>query len=716
VPDREPIERNGTTLEQAVRNAFNELAFHGELGRGRLVVRMPDTFSGEPRTLSLATGDASTAIVRRRLADLATTLLIMSIVVPGVGEVSAVIAAGLAVERLARRAVNGTLRLDAEAVSDTLAILGAVAQGAQLVGRLRVVRAGDSFIAALREGDQAAIQAAAEALDSARRAGKILDATNTVVNVGGLLWGDAVALRELAQIEQDELDGVISHADARRKRAGILGAAIRDHGIMLHGMLRPQGADRASGREDAPPERVAPDARPRDNETIAEPELERRARDAAAAQLDTTPAEPARDGVRARFRTPDRLHEIFILNDGRIFRCSLTCAQLRTWYDPYLKGQTDAARQHEATQLHDELTALEQRTGAGENTPALEQAIGALDVKMREFIAPDLSTELAGVFQGRTGPDGRPLLAAGQRLLTVDQARNLLRFFGVDEIQAMAGNDGFRSADGLRRLANRPDATLLAFREALRAYPGDALAMRGLTETMDATGYAEAALVTAYNRAVQLKNQYGTRISGEIVERCVRAAAGGVDAAQAEVEVQTGIRLLEAQTPLGAGLEIQGLLELGGKKQPEYAVTTPEGRRLVEAKRVTGTAGEALTPTTLGNNLRKALSQIRAETRPDDAGGLVTLDARPATPTDLDVAAVEAMVMTKLRDGIKPDSTGAPRGTNVEFIEILYRDASGADAMIVLRVSYTTTTDGSGATRVTPNVTRVVPAPPVPTP
>src|SRR5207248_6370769 len=121
VPDRPPIDRNGATREQAVRNAFYELAMHSSLGRGQLLVRMPDTWTGGPAgTFPVETGDASTAIVRRRLQDLATALLILSIWVPGVGQVAAVIGAGLAVERIARRVANGTFRIDAESISDTL--------------------------------------------------------------------------------------------------------------------------------------------------------------------------------------------------------------------------------------------------------------------------------------------------------------------------------------------------------------------------------------------------------------------------------------------------------------------------------------------------------------------------------------------------------------------------------------------------------------------
>lgn len=449
VPDREPIERNGSSREQAVRNAFNELAFHGDLGRGRLVVRMPDTWTDGPRELSLQTGDASTAIVRRRLQDLATALLVLSLVVPGVGEASAVIAAGLAVDRLARRALNNTLRLDAESVSDTLAILGAIAQGAQLIGRLRVHRAGQSFIATVRTGDEAAIQTAVRTLETARRTGRVLDVTSLITNVGGLVWGDLVTLDRLAQIQQDELDGRITHAAARRQRAEMLAAAVRDHGIMLAGMLRPQQADRVSGVEPPPRESTPPTSErsspaegtpPRQTETIPEPELERRAQQAAVPRANGQPVETRPEGVRSRFRTPDNLHEIFILNDGRIFRCSLTCAQLRTWYNSYFTAQPEGTRRQEATQLDGELQSLERRAAAGENTEALRNEIAALDVHMREFIAPDLGRELQSKFASHLRP--------GEPLLTDAQMRTLLRVMNVDAIQAIP------DVASVRQLAN----------------------------------------------------------------------------------------------------------------------------------------------------------------------------------------------------------------------------------------------------------------------
>jgi hypothetical protein len=484
VPDRPPIDRNGSSREQAVRNAFQEMAFHGDLGRGRLVVRMPENWTGAPREFSTPTGDASTAIVRRRLQDLATALLILSVVVPGVGEVSAVIAAGLAVERLISRALAGNLRLDAESVSDTMAILGAVAQGAQLVGRLRIARAGQSFIAAARTGEEGALRTAVAALETARAAGRILDATAMVTNIGGLIWGDLVTLNRLAQLQQDEMDGTVTHSAARRQRAEMLAGAIRDHGVMLAGMLRPHGADRASGSSEATPHPDAPvsdtvgrgQSPERLNETIQEPELERRATEATHGATGDQHTAPPPEGVRARFRTPDLLHDIFILNDGRIFRCSLSCTQLRGWYDPYLRQQPEGSSRHTAaTELDAALQALETRAAGGENTPALNEAIGALDVRMREFIAPDLAADL------QRGAETRRLVGRGENFLTLEQTRSLLRILNIDEIHALVGEGGARSAAEVRQMADLWGEVIN------RATPADVVRLRELNQRIRPT-------------------------------------------------------------------------------------------------------------------------------------------------------------------------------------------------------------------------------------
>jgi hypothetical protein len=460
VPDRSPIPGSGANLDAALNRALEGLAESG-LGRGYLVVRLPVTWPGGARELPpIRTLDGPTQVVRRRLADLASALMVLSLVVPGAGEVSMVIGAALAVERLISRAINGTLRLDAESISDTLAVLGAIAQGAQLIGQLRVVKASKSFIAAAKIEKLAGLEAAAAELDSALTAGKILRATSTVLNVGGLIWGNLVSIDQMAKLQQDEIEGRISHAEARRRRADMLASAITSNGVMLAGVLRPHGAGRAAGTEQPLPERVAPEGAPGrgDTETLAESELERRAAESAAPKAPGSPTEVPPKGVRSKFKTPDGEHTIFILNNGTVIRCS-SCAHLRTWYDSYLKSQPEGARRQRATQLDSRLQALEDRaagdaTTPAENTPALNEALGKLDIALREFIAPDLAAEL------QRSSESRKLVKPGEQFLNKDQVRHLLKFFNVDEIQALTGPDGLPSAESIRRFASRPEEFL----------------------------------------------------------------------------------------------------------------------------------------------------------------------------------------------------------------------------------------------------------------
>jgi hypothetical protein len=451
VPDREKIDREGKTLEEAVANVFEMFRKNGDLGPGMLFVRMPENWKG-PREFSLRVSASGGAVVKKRLEDLATVLLVMSMVVPGVGEISMALAAGLAAERLISRALNHSLRLDAEAVSDTLAILGAVAQGAQLVGNLRIATKGDAFIGALRSTEQGALEAAAAELQAALKLGKVVSVTSTVVNAGGLIWGDLVMVKRFSDIQAAEMNGKISHSEAARQRADMLANAIIQHGVMLHGMLQPEGADSAGGeppKTDTPgksvdgPKQIDPAKAP---ETIPESELEQRAATPAKTGPDNQPT-PKKDNVRARFRTPDNLHDIFILDDGRIFRCSLLCSQLKDWYDPYLKRQPEGSRRERATDLAGQLDALDARAKAGEQSAALNDAIGKLDVAMREFIAPDLARELQHAAESRKG------VKPGETYLTEGQVRGLLKFFNLDEIVKFTGPDGMPSAKQVRDMA-----------------------------------------------------------------------------------------------------------------------------------------------------------------------------------------------------------------------------------------------------------------------
>lgn len=687
-PDSAPIDRNGATLEQAVRNCFTELGGHGGLGRGRLAVRMPADFPGSLPEFVIATADESTAVVKRRLQDLASVLLLLGLFVPGLGEVSAVIAAGLAAERLIERAMNGTLRVDAEMVGDSLAILGAAAQGAQFIGRLRVARSANAFVTAWKDADLPALVKAAEAFEAARKTGQTLETISHLTNLGGLMWGNLVALHELGELADQELSGTLSHSEARRRRAEILLGALRDNAIMFAGAERAQKSlqegKSAPAAEERPAGKPGPEERPagksasEEGKSIPESELQGK-----AAQPKDASAAPAKDRVRARFPTPDGLHEIFVLEDGRIFRCSTSCAELRTWYDGFLKGQSEATRQATAKSLDAELAMLEAREKAGENTKEVTDAIGALDVKMRDFIAPDLAKELTAA-----GKAAGMKMSGLTEVLTEAQVRRLLTFLDIDAIRALVGPDGLKDAQKLKRFANRPEAVLREYRRALDSYGAhDAEAMQGLMATVSNDRHTPAMLEAGYKQASELKTKYGDRITGEIIERCVRAA-GAADAKQAAAEVALAVDILEGRTPLGGDQKLHGIKSSDTDRRPEYAVTadgTP--RRLAEVKRLEGAAGAPLGDNQIERNLRSALGQLRAETQPGDAPGLVRIDGRGAGPTHLVEPDLRQLVQQRVKDAVVTGAAGATRAPNVGFIEILYNDAGGKPSRMVFPVA-----------------------------
>jgi hypothetical protein len=231
------------------------------------------------------------------------------------------------------------------------------------------------------------------------------------------------------------------------------------------------------------------------------------------------------DAVRARFHTPDGQHTIFVLADGRIFRCSALCAQMRAWYDRYLQSQPEGTRRQEAGQLDGELQKLEARTRAGENNEALNTEIARLNVAMRDFIAPDLSAELDRAFEARG------LLKPGERLLSTEQARNLLQVLNLDDVLLLACEHGFSTADGMRRLAAGSPRLLTELKAALTAFQTDANAVAALARGLEG-GRTDAYLIAAYQRASWLRAEpkFGAKVSQEIIEACLGATTGSPEA------------------------------------------------------------------------------------------------------------------------------------------------------------------------------------------
>src|SRR5207244_1347688 len=113
---------------------------------------------------------------------------ILGLFVPGAGEVAVVLGAAVAAEHILSRWSNHTLRFDAALVTDLIALLGAAAMGASVVGNLRVVSARGRFLIAAAEADEAALLRATAELQRAAKLADITEIANHVVSYGGLMW------------------------------------------------------------------------------------------------------------------------------------------------------------------------------------------------------------------------------------------------------------------------------------------------------------------------------------------------------------------------------------------------------------------------------------------------------------------------------------------------------------------------------------------------
>ena len=407
--DGRPYEGRGSTVDEAVDNAFADLAAHNEYGAGVIAVRLPAGEVFRARELMVRSFPRDIAVVRRRLEDLAAVLMAAALFIPGVGEAAAILGAAIAADRLIERWRNGTLRADAAAITDIIGVIGGIAAGASVIGRLRVLRVGDRFLAAAREVDEVGMAVAARELRSATAMLEGTAAANRLIGLGGVLWGNLTTLDAIATLDGQERAGTISHAEARRQRASLIFGAIQNNAMLF----APHPGERAA-------EPAAPEGTPRGREPgiAAEPGV----REPSTEPRRVVRAEPgagvveAEQHQRARATTPDGLHEITVLDDGRLIRCSRNCGEVRAHYGTFLaeipSGTTE--RRPAAAALEPALTALEARSTAAAaaersaRTAGDEAALGrahveqaaiatetaALESRMRDLAAAALGAEM----------------------------------------------------------------------------------------------------------------------------------------------------------------------------------------------------------------------------------------------------------------------------------------------------------------------------------
>ena len=222
----------GKTELEATWDAMTRLAGHSEYGKGSMAVRLPAVgpyaqLSDKERQRSFDVYPRDWAAARQSLNDLATLLMLLGMLVPGVGEVAALLAAGLAAERVIERVQAGTFRVDDAFVGDVLAVLGGVTTSVNVIGRLTVVRTAGKVNLVLGEGGKVAKAAA--------KAGE-------VVGYASMLQADLSIIAGLAEIEEEERNNKITATAARRKKLDKITDAINANLIIL-------GAGRGHGEE-----------------------------------------------------------------------------------------------------------------------------------------------------------------------------------------------------------------------------------------------------------------------------------------------------------------------------------------------------------------------------------------------------------------------------------------------------------------------------------
>lgn len=247
----------GASATEAVRNAARLMSRGNEYGPGSLSIRFSADAPFEAGELPLTNVSTGEALARRRLADLAAVLVVLGLLVPGVGEIAAVVGAAVAADRLLDRWQNGSLRMDADTVMDIIGLFGAAAQGVAVVGRVRVLQHADRFVLASTAADQQAILGA---LRSVHDMSELAERAGAVASWGGFAIGQGVVLGGFLRVNDAELSGRMSHAEARRARAQIFTSALREATLQFAPAPRARAA--VGGEPTATPSAEHPPIRP----------------------------------------------------------------------------------------------------------------------------------------------------------------------------------------------------------------------------------------------------------------------------------------------------------------------------------------------------------------------------------------------------------------------------------------------------------------------
>ena len=293
----------GTTPSAAFKWALEEFGRKAAYGRGKIGVRTANLGleTKAPAEFIVESAPADWALAEKRIDDLVTTLALLGLIFASAGTAAALIGAGVAAARLIERWKQGHLYLDAQAVSDVLSILGGLGVGLQLAKGLQVAKLGDTFTI-LQEGGatEAQLAKAAEALKGAQEASKLIEIANEAINYGGLIWGNVSFIDQMLDINAQESSGAMTHAAARRARAGAISWPCRTTACSSPATSRKRSKPRSRRRR--PPAAKSPPRRRRRRRRpsrISRRPIRRR-------RTSCPPTSPRRTRSRTVIRSPSR--------------------------------------------------------------------------------------------------------------------------------------------------------------------------------------------------------------------------------------------------------------------------------------------------------------------------------------------------------------------------------------------------------------------------
>ena len=252
----------GSTDGAAIERAFDRFAGANDYGRGTVVFHIPDEIENVAswqRNMVKRNVHVGDALAKDRLHDLVTVLTTLSIVIPGLGTAANLIGGALSIEHIIQRWQNGTLELDGALLADLVSIFSAAGTVAGKVSGLMMLRAEGEFVLALESGDIGQLTRALKRLKRASTLAQRIAVANEVIGYGGLVLGKVQLLRDIDGINEAEISGTMTHAQARSARARALLNSVQNDVLMLTGPLHEARRAReraATPRENMPPARA----------------------------------------------------------------------------------------------------------------------------------------------------------------------------------------------------------------------------------------------------------------------------------------------------------------------------------------------------------------------------------------------------------------------------------------------------------------------------